>query len=323
MKVFSFGPFRLDPSRRILRKHDTVVTLGSRAFDLLVAMVDRHGTVLTPDELMAIAWPGVVVDESNLRVQMANLRRSLGSGRDGPRYIANVAGRGYCFVESVRRIDAVDHPSPSTHEPVGTPTPHAEEVRQKSGSLSSFPPPLAGAIGRDACVAELAQVVNERRVVTVVGAAGAGKTTLAILVAHAIDTFDGSIFFVDLSNVDREDMVTEALASAVGYMPSGGDLLQGLLEVLSARRTLIVLDNCEHVIAAAASLSQQIVQGTRDVSFLNTSREALRIREEFVYLLRPWRRPRTRDGLPRNRRWPGRRFSSSWSVRGKAVPEAP
>jgi predicted ATPase len=73
--------------------------------------------------------------------------------------------------------------------------------------LSTFPPPLQGAIGRDACVAELAQVVNERRVVTVVGAAGAGKTTLAVLVAHAIDTFDGSMFFVDLSNVDRADMV--------------------------------------------------------------------------------------------------------------------
>jgi predicted ATPase/DNA-binding winged helix-turn-helix (wHTH) protein len=292
MKLFSFGPFRLDPSRRILRKHDAVVTLGSRAFDLLVAMVDQHGTVLTPDELMAIAWPGVVVDESNLRVQMANLRRSLGSGRDGPRYIANVAGRGYCFVESVRRIDAVDHPSPSTYEPADTPPrPHAEGVRQRSGSHSSFPPPLDGAIGRDACVAELVQVVNERRLVTVVGAAGAGKTTLAILVAHAIDAFDGSMFFVDLSNVDREDMVAEALASAVGYMTSGGDLLQGLLEVLSARRTLIVLDNCEHVIAAAASLSQQIVQGTRDVSFLNTSREALRVREEFVYLLRPLASP--------------------------------
>jgi DNA-binding winged helix-turn-helix (wHTH) protein len=74
MNVFSFGPFRLDPSRRILRKHDTVVTLRSRAFDLLVAMVDQHGKVLTPDELMAIAWPGVVVDESNLRVSRASAR---------------------------------------------------------------------------------------------------------------------------------------------------------------------------------------------------------------------------------------------------------
>jgi predicted ATPase/DNA-binding winged helix-turn-helix (wHTH) protein len=286
--AFSFGPFSLFPGLRILRKDGTVVPLGSRAFDMLVAMVQRNGTVLTTEELMAIAWPGVIVVESNVRVQVANLRRTLGCGRDGVRYIANVAGRGYCFVEPVSRIDSVDHPSFTSSEPdAAPPAAHVDGAKQTAGSLSTFPAPLEGAIGRDACIAELAQIVNERRLVTVVGAAGAGKTTLATLVAHASDAFDGSMFFVDLSVVDREELVTEALASAVGYMPSGGDLLPGLLEVLLARRTLIILDNCEHVISAAASLCQQIVHGTRDVFLLNTSREALRVREEFVYLLRP------------------------------------
>ena len=102
---------------------------------------------------------------------------------------------------------------------------------------------------------------------------------------------DGSIAFVDLSTVDGDDMVAEALAAAVGYIPSGGDFLSGLLEVLSTGRTLIVLDNCEHVIAAVATLCLQIVEGTSNVSFLNTSREALRIEEEFVYLLRPLASP--------------------------------
>jgi len=286
--AFSFGPFSLSPGKRILRKDGTVVPLGGRAFDMLVAMVERNGTVVTTEELMAVAWPGVIVVESNVRVQVANLRRTLGCGRDGARYIANVTGRGYCFVEPVRRIDALDHPSPTSSEPdAAPPAAHVDGAQQTAGSLSTFPAPLEGAIGRDACVTELAQVVNERRLVTVVGAAGAGKTTLATLVAHALDAFDGSMFFVDLSVVDRDEMVTEALASAVGYMPSGGDLLPGLLEVLSAKRALIVLDNCEHVISAAASLCQQIVHGTRHVSLLSTSREALRVREEFVYLLRP------------------------------------
>ena len=287
-EAFSFGPFCLSPAERTLRKDDTVVPLGGRAFDMLVAMVERNGTVLTSEELMAIAWPGVIVVESNLRVQVANLRRTLGCGRDGARYIANIAGRGYCFVEPVSRIDSVEQPSPPSSEPTAAPQAlHAEGGKQTAGSLSTFPAPLERAIGRDACVAELAQVVNERRLVTVVAAAGAGKTTLATLVAHAMDAFDGSMFFVDLSVVERDEMVTEALASAVGYMPSGGDLLPGLLEVLSARRALIVLDNCEHVISAAASLCQQIIHGTRQVFLLSTSREALRVREEFVYLLRP------------------------------------
>jgi len=286
--AFSFGPFSLSPGERILRKNGTVVPLGGRAFDMLVAMVQRNGMVVTTEELMALAWPGVIVVDSNVRVQVANLRRTLGCGRDGARYIANVAGRGYCFVEPVRRIDSVDHPSPSSSDPKEAPAAaQFDGAKQSVGSLSSFPAPLSGAIGRDACVTELAQVVNERRLVTVVGAAGAGKTTLATLVAHAMDAFDGSMFFVDLSVVDRDEMVTEAIASAVGYMPSGGDLLPGLLEVLSAKRALIVLDNCEHVISAAASLCQQIVHGTRHVFLLNTSREALRVREEFVYLLRP------------------------------------
>jgi predicted ATPase/DNA-binding winged helix-turn-helix (wHTH) protein len=290
--AFSFGPFRLYQGQRILWKNGTVVPLGSRAFDMLVAMVEHYGKVLAPAELMAIAWPGLIVEDSNVRVQVANLRRTLGCGRDGARYIANVAGRGYCFVEPVTRLESVDHPSPTTSEPGAAPeAPHVDRVTHTSGSLSGFPPLLEGTIGRDACVAELAQVVKERRLVTVVGAAGAGKTTLAILVAHALDASDSSISFVDLSTVDGDDMVVEALAAAVGYIPSGGDLLPGLLEVLSTGRTLIVLDNCEHVIGAVATLCLQIVEGTSTVSFLNTSREALRIQEEFVYLLRPLASP--------------------------------
>ena len=290
--VFSFGPFRLHPGKRILWKDGAVVTLGDRAFDMLVAMVAHDRKVLTPGELMAVAWPGLIVEDSNVRVQLAKLRRTLGCGRDGARYIANVAGRGYCFVAPVKRIESVDPLSPTTSEPVAAPgSSHSTSVPQGPGSRSTFPLPLDGAIGREECVAELAQIVMERRLTTVVGAAGGGKTTLAILVADAIDAFEGSMFFVDLSVVEREEMVAEALASAVGYMPSGGDPLQGLLEVLSARKTLIVLDNCEHVIAAAASLCTQIVQGTREVFFLNTSREALRVREEFVYLLRPLASP--------------------------------
>jgi predicted ATPase/DNA-binding winged helix-turn-helix (wHTH) protein len=290
--AFSFGAFSLSPGKRILWRDGKVVPLGSRAFDMLVAMVQVAGAVLTTEDLMAVAWPGVIVVESNVRVQVANLRRTLGCGRDGARYIANVAGRGYCFVAEVKRIDSIDPASPTSSGPnAAPPAAPLDGARRTAGSLSTFPAPLEGAIGRDACIAELAQVVKERRLVTVVGAAGAGKTTLATLVAHGTDAFDGSLFFVDLSVVDREEMVTEALASAVGYMPPGGDLLPGLLEVLSARKTLIVLDNCEHVISAAASLCQQIVQGTRNVFLLNTSREALRVRDEFVYLLRPLASP--------------------------------
>ncbi len=107
--AFSFGPFRLYPRNRVLQRNGTVVSLGGRAFDLLVAMVERNGTVLTPTELMAIVWPGLIVEDSNVRIQVAHLRRTLGCGRNGARYIASVAGRGYCFVEPVGRVESATH----------------------------------------------------------------------------------------------------------------------------------------------------------------------------------------------------------------------
>lgn len=96
--IFSFGPFRLVPLLRTLYRDGIEVTLGSRAFDTLVALLARNGDVVTPREIMAVAWQGLVVGDSNVRVQIANLRRVLGCGVDGARYIANVPGRGYCFV---------------------------------------------------------------------------------------------------------------------------------------------------------------------------------------------------------------------------------
>lgn len=99
--IFAFGPFQLDPATRQLTRSGNPVRVGSRAFDMLVALVTHHGQVLSRRELMAAAWPGLVVDESNVRVQAGNLRHALGCGRQGVRYVASVSGRGYCFVAPV------------------------------------------------------------------------------------------------------------------------------------------------------------------------------------------------------------------------------
>ncbi|WP_448095749.1 winged helix-turn-helix domain-containing protein [Luteibacter yeojuensis] len=112
---YSFGPFQLIPRTRALYRNGSEVHLGSRAFDVLVGLIERDGGVLTPREMMAIAWPGLCVSEANVRVQIANLRKALGCGRDGQRYIASVTGRGYCFVGSIeqvagRRDEAASYP---------------------------------------------------------------------------------------------------------------------------------------------------------------------------------------------------------------------
>src|SRR5580693_4213469 len=104
--VLSFGPFSLFAAERLLKKADEPIPLGGRALDILIALAERPGEVVTHKELISTAWPDVTVEEANLRFQMAAIRKALGDGRDGARYISNIAGRGYCFVAPVTRSSA-------------------------------------------------------------------------------------------------------------------------------------------------------------------------------------------------------------------------
>ena len=97
----SFGPFCLLPTQFLLREGDKPVSLGSRALELLIALLERRGELLSKKDLMARVWPNVFVEPANLTVHMSALRRALRDGRDGHRFIVNIPGRGYCFVASV------------------------------------------------------------------------------------------------------------------------------------------------------------------------------------------------------------------------------
>jgi DNA-binding winged helix-turn-helix (wHTH) protein len=101
--VMSFGPFSLVASERLLTKEGAPVELGARAIDVLIALVSRPNEVVSKRDLLARAWPDVTVEESSLRFHIASLRKALGDGKDGARYITTLAGRGYCFVAPVSR----------------------------------------------------------------------------------------------------------------------------------------------------------------------------------------------------------------------------
>src|SRR3954453_14332199 len=101
-QAISFGPFRLLAAQRLLLEGDQPVRLGSRAFDILSTLVERPGEVIGKDELISRTWPKTFVEDANLKIQVSALRRALGDGQGGRRYIATIPGQGYNFVAPVR-----------------------------------------------------------------------------------------------------------------------------------------------------------------------------------------------------------------------------
>src|SRR5271165_6309681 len=164
--TISFGPFRLIPSQRLLLKEDKPVPLGGRALDILIALTSKAGQPVTKDELIAAVWGGGVVEDANLKVNISTLRKALGDGEEGNRFVANIPRRGYCFVAPVTLAKGVESPAPSAKD-----------------RTNNLPQLLAKVIGRDDTISLLASQLAEHRLVTIVGAGGIGKTTVALSVA--------------------------------------------------------------------------------------------------------------------------------------------
>jgi predicted ATPase/DNA-binding winged helix-turn-helix (wHTH) protein len=270
--VLCFGPFSLFAAERLLKKDDERIPLGGRALDILITLAEQAGKVVTNKELIATVWPHVTVEKGNLRFQIAALRKALGDGRDGARYVSNVSGRGYCFVAPITRST-----SARTAPLGGSAT--TERVQR-------LPPRPARMVGRDDTVRALAQQLRISRFVSIVGPGGIGKTTVAVSVAHTlIDGFRGAVFFIDLAALTDPQLVPTAVASALGFMVRTQDPLVGLLAFIGDRKILLVLDNCEHVIGVAAALAERVVIEAPHAHILATSREALRVEGEHVHVL--------------------------------------
>jgi predicted ATPase/DNA-binding winged helix-turn-helix (wHTH) protein len=274
--VIRFGPHRLFPAERRLEREGRSVALGSRALDLLIALAERAGEVVPRRELMDRVWPDLTVEEANLRVHVAGLRKALGDGAEGGQYIANVSGHGYCFVATVE-ISQAD------------PGPALVSALRK---MPPLPPRPSRLVGRDRTVADVAALLRERRYVSVIGLGGMGKTTLAVAVAHELaDSFEGQVAFVDLATLADPGSVTAYVSAAVGATLTEPDPLPGLLAFVANRRMLIVLDNCEHLADAVAPLAEQLYTRASKLHLLLTSREALRTEGEHVHTLAPLEGP--------------------------------
>jgi predicted ATPase/DNA-binding winged helix-turn-helix (wHTH) protein len=273
-----FGPFRLIPAERRLLRGDDTIGVGNRALDILIALTEVAGEVVCQAELLARAWPNVVVGEGSLRVTIASLRKVLGDGLDGVRYISNVTGRGYCFVGAVERLQGTPTPSLATTA--------ISEVPQVT--IPKFPDRPRRMIGRDGAVETLSKLLISSRFVSVVGPGGMGKTTVAVSVGNALlDVFAHAVYFVDLSTVADPAVVPNMVAAVLGLILQTKDPLPNLLAFLAERRVFLVLDNCEHVINAVALLAERVYSEAPHAHIMTTSREALRVEGEHVHLLAP------------------------------------
>jgi predicted ATPase/DNA-binding winged helix-turn-helix (wHTH) protein len=270
-QVLEFGPYQLFRSQKTLLEDGRPVRLGSRATDILIALVERAGEVVTKSELITYAWPDTFVEENNLRVHVAAIRKILGDGVGSARYIINVTGRGYSFVAPVAAVDV-------------QPLPNWRETKPRS----ALPSPLTRIVGReDAIVGAVAQL-RRWQLTTIVGPGGVGKTTVGVAVAEQlVDEYGQRVYFVDLSAVDCPDRVPSALATVIGISALTDDPLSSLISYVRDARMLIVLDNCEHVIAVVAQFVEQLLRTAPEVKVLATSREPLLVDGEHVFQLGP------------------------------------
>ena len=197
-----FGPFCLRPAAHLLLEAETPVHIGARALDLLIVLVEHAGQVVTKDELFARVWPGLVVDEGNLRTQVALLRKVLRDGQSGARYLVTVPGRGYRFVAPVSATAASQ-----SHEPP------ASSIDSSSG----LPTRLTRLIGRADAVSDILGRLNRHRFVTIVGPGGICKTSVAISVAEqAAASYPDGVFWVDCAPLLGTSLVSQKLAAALG-----------------------------------------------------------------------------------------------------------
>ena len=272
-RAISFGPYRLLAAQRLLLEGDERVRLGGRAFDILAALVERAGKVVSKEELIARAWPTTFVEEASLKIQISALRRALGDGQGHNRYIATVVGRGYNFVARIREEDSVQDSLPQSIAPT---------------VLHNLPVAITRMIGREEVVMTLVAQLARLRLVTVVGPGGIGKTTVALAVAERmIGAYKDGVWLVDLAPLRDPSLVPSAVAGVLGLEIRTENPLPALVAALKDNRMLLLLDNCEHVIDAAAALAEALLGGTPNVNILATSRERLRVSGEVQYRLRP------------------------------------
>jgi predicted ATPase/DNA-binding winged helix-turn-helix (wHTH) protein len=261
---YQIGRCRLVTAECRLLADGVSTGLGKRAVNLLRALIERRDRLVTKEELFQIVWPGRVVEENNLQVQVSSLRKLL-----GVRSIVTHPGRGYQFVATVEE--------------------HAAGVPPPAEQRSNLPAPASSFIGRAEQRREVAALLAGNPLVTLAGAAGIGKTRLALRVgADTLGQFPDGAWFIELAPLADPQLVAEAVAAVLGLDVRGASAASSAVTAFLRQKTaLLILDNCEHLVGACAGICDTIVRACPGVRVLATSREPLGVAGESIYRVPP------------------------------------
>jgi len=282
--VYSIGPFRLDFASHALTRVGVPEPLGPRAVAVLAAIVARAPAPVLKATIIGEAWPGLVVEDNNLTVQIAAIRRTLAQVPGGDRWVETIARRGYRFVGPVMPL--TESAAPAEQAPGNVPL-----------ALNSF-------VGRERELVELKSLLAKNRLLSLVGPGGIGKTRLAMqLAAEVQDAYRDGVWFVDLVPLSDAALVASAVAQALG-VPQASEraLVEAIARHCNGRRLLLILDNCEHVLDATATLVDSVLRFAPHAMVIATSREPLRVEGEQVYRLTSLSLPDATPELPELRR---------------------
>lgn len=269
----TFGPFKIEFPRRVLSRNGEEIRLGSRAMEILVALAEASGELVSNQTLVARVWPNTVVDEGSLRVHMSAVRKALDDGQDGAKLILNEMGRGYRLTATVEKQASIQMAEVSAGG------------RRDQGSL---PTPVAQILGRATVVDGLTASLPDRRLMTITGAGGIGKTTVALAIAQKYSSATGAAAcFVDFAPVVGAARAASTVAMAIGVAVATDDPVPDIIAAIGDSAWLLVLDNCEHLVDSIATLAERLLRGTSELRLLVTSREPLRAEGEWVHRLAP------------------------------------
>jgi predicted ATPase/DNA-binding winged helix-turn-helix (wHTH) protein len=274
---FEFGRFRILPRHREVLADGRPVQLGGRAFDVLVALIEANGAVVSKDELMRRVWPDRIVEENNLHAQIKALRRAF-SGDD---FVRTIVGRGYQFKADIRVLGTSRSAPPGSGPPPDAPG--SESAR------TNLPAQTSDLIGRGDQIEELIGLVAEHRLVTLTGPGGIGKTRLAFEVARRLlPQFSDGVWVAELASLFDPQLLPVTVAAALRLeLMSGSISPERVAAALDLKHVLIILDNCEHVIDAAAQMVEALLRSNAAVRVIATSREPLRVESERLYRVPP------------------------------------